>query len=452
MISSRKIRRACLAALLSGSVTMATGCQSATGFSLSSMNPFSKSKSQAAHVEPDNELYASNGLSEKTIKGLSKQSDVDPLKLDNKKSVGPAVFVANGRLWESTGNAQKAMESYSQALRVAPGDPDALTAIARLHFREDNPVKAAEFFRQAIKAKPTDAGLHNDLGLAMNKVGNKPAAAMSLSRALELSPGVSRYANNLASIKFESGDADGAFKVLAGSNEPAVAHYNMAYLHQKQGNLDKARMHLAESVKYENAGKVDPSIARAVSRSKELLAKLGAPAQAPSTPVAKPKSPEPPLPTPATSPYTAVAQNVPALPKPKTPTFPGISTNIRQTSQSVNAAAKPNASLNVKPAIGQLPRVQNVQSSPARVTFPRASTSGSSTRSTPVNFATARLGVTTKPISTPTATTPTVAKPMAKHLPAVTPQFPTSEPSSPASTGPSVPFLLPNGFTMPGQQ
>ena len=42
----------------------------------------------------------------------------DPLLLNNKPgSVGPEVFVANGQLWESTGNFDRAMDNYSKGAR-----------------------------------------------------------------------------------------------------------------------------------------------------------------------------------------------------------------------------------------------------------------------------------------------------------------------------------------------
>jgi Tfp pilus assembly protein PilF len=179
-------------------------------------------------------------------------------------------------LWESTGDFTKAMESYTKALESEASHAPALTSIARLHFRQGKHKQAAEFFQRAITQSPDDAGLHNDLGLTLNKLGDSAGATKSLEKALELAPGTSRYANNLASVKFEAGDSNGAYEVLASNNKPAVAHFNMAYLYFKGGKVDAAREHLGQVMKYETQAAADPAIQRAVERSRDMIAQISA--------------------------------------------------------------------------------------------------------------------------------------------------------------------------------
>lgn len=281
---------------------MATGCSSG-GMSLASMNPFSKSatptETQPSGVTATLASTASGagkqvsnlGSSAKkawskttgAVAGIfkapadeSEEIDVtDPLSLSTKpEKVGPEVFVANGQLWESTGDFTKAMESYTKALESEPSHAPALTSIARLHFRQGNHKQAADYFQRAIAKEPNDAGLHNDLGLTLNKLGDHAGASQHLEKALELAPGTSRYANNLASIKFEAGDANGAFQVLSMSNKPAVAHFNMAYLYFKNGKLTAAREHLSQVMKYESLASNDVAIQRAVERTRDMLAQI----------------------------------------------------------------------------------------------------------------------------------------------------------------------------------
>lgn len=260
------------------------------GFSLASLNPFSApTMAQESKSDGTSAIAKSKDVldrSKKAVTGAFADSsdtvkksvkDVDPLRLDHKSKVGPEVFVANGRLWESTGNSKKAMESYTRALEVKANDAEALASIARLNFKEGKSVRAVEFFERAIKEKSDDASLYNDLGLTYSKVGNHANASAMLQRALELSPGVSRYANNLASVKFKAGDAAGAYKVLASNNKPAVAHYNMAYLHHKSGQLNEARAQLTNALKYTPQSKSDSSIARAVESSRTLLKQMDGP-------------------------------------------------------------------------------------------------------------------------------------------------------------------------------
>ncbi|QDT01684.1 photosystem I assembly protein Ycf3 [Rubripirellula lacrimiformis] len=201
----------------------------------------------------------------------------DPLRLDNKPDkVDPEVFVANGQLWESTGDFNKAMESYTKALESVPNHPPALTSIARLHFRQGNLPQAAKTFELAIAQSPQDAGLFNDLGLTLSKMGNHAGAASALERALQLAPGTSRFANNLASVRFDSGDPAAAMKVLAQNNKPAVAHFNMAYLYFKGGQMESARGQINEAMKFESKAAGDVAVGRAIDRSREMLAQINA--------------------------------------------------------------------------------------------------------------------------------------------------------------------------------
>ena len=308
-------RRALLALLVAGaSATTITGC-SGNGMSLASMNPFggaastpsvstgvSESIADTGKQSPNR--FASFGTSAKNAMAKTTSfftggtepgedevvSHEDPLRLDRKpETLDPDIFVANGQLWESTGNMNKAMESYARALQHQADYVPALSSIARLHFRQGNHEHARKYFDSAISLSPEDAVLHHDLGLTYSKLGNHAQAIASLNKALEMSPQNSRFANNLASVYFESGNRLSASQVLAKNNPPAVAHFNMAYLCYKHGHLDDARGHLNEAVKYEPLAATDAGIKRAVERSRQMLEQLDGPASvtAQSEPQAK---------------------------------------------------------------------------------------------------------------------------------------------------------------------
>jgi Flp pilus assembly protein TadD len=327
---SRNNRRAVLATLLTGSIVLsATGCSNSPGSRFASLNPFSKPKPTATQTQPGvtdsiaqgtKSLWKRSGEAVSGVFAADKEAEksdeagaaVDPLRLDRKSQISPEVLVANGRLWESTGNMQKAMENYTKALELEADYPDALTNIARLHFRQGNHTQAADFFGRAIKKNPKDAGLYNDLGLTLSKMGDHKSAEQMLSRALELSPGTSRYANNLASVKYESNDQEGAYKVLEANNKPAVAHFNMAYLHYKSGKMQDAQKHLAQVMQFAPQAVQDDTVKQAVDRSREMLAQITTP-QAPQATIAQ----------------------APPLPGGKMP-----ASGIRQTSQSAASDAK----------------------------------------------------------------------------------------------------------------
>ncbi|MCD0461443.1 tetratricopeptide repeat protein [Roseiconus lacunae] len=348
----------------------------------------------------------------------------DPTSLAHKAEVTSEVFVANGRLWESSNNFEKAMESYAKALEKNPNDPAALAHIARLHFRQNNHQKAAEFFDKAIKQNPNDAGLYNDLGLTLSKLGNHSAAASTIEQALKLSPGSSRYANNLASVRFEAGDSSGAFKVLAANNTPAVAHFNMAYLHHKRGQGSEASRHLNQALTYAPQAESDPATKRAVERSKQLLAQLermpGAtsPANGPA----------------ATTPATAVASLSDQATGPAAASPGG---SVRPVSTNGQAIAGPTS-------MGQTASSGAVKVGPASYRMPAGPSA--SQASSPQQATAAPPAEAAKPTSadTPSASAKPVTTPSANpaSVPSTSPQ---SSPAAPPEGG----FALPPGFQMP---
>ncbi len=446
MNNREQARRVLIKSLLAGSVAVGSvGCSSTGGFPIASINPFSKNDSLevkdaaagptfgdsiASSADGARETMSSFGATAKTavskstgaVKGIfassrlnkktgdeaESTSEADPLSLSNKpEKVDASVFVANGRLWESTGNSQKAMESYTKALETEPGNAEALANIARMHFRNEDHPQAADFFSRAIKSKPDDAGLYNDLGLTLSKMGNHGAAAETLKRALQLAPGTSRYANNLASVLYDGGNAESAYQVLKDNNEPAVAHFNMAYLHQKNGHIEDARKHLNETLRFEAQAVSDSSVKRAIDRSREMLAKL----DGPSNSVAQ------------AAPQATVAS------RPQTSALPAAAA-VRQTSQSVPQATSP-ASIGVsyktpgtKPAANASPMFPpSVQSS-------------------------APYGGLAKPAAPAIATKPATATQPAAKPAYVTPSATTPTPAPAASKPSGTGFSLPEGFNV----
>jgi len=309
----RSARRNMLAAFLACSTTLPiTGCAGG-GMSLASLNPFSKSGENVANAAPAGPTatgrlaamrqtatgqVSSMGMATKSAYAKAKNGVTgvfggsktsvdengnaiavdDPTRLDTPASVGPDVFVAQGVLWETTGDFQKAMQSYTRALETEPKNAAALASVARLHFRQENYQPAADSFRRAIEQNPNDAGLQNDFGLTQAKLGDVAGATQSITRALTIAPGTSRFANNLANVKYAAGDTAGALAVLMQHNKPAVAHFNMAYLHYNAGKFADAKNHLVEVVKYEPQAGSDSAVGKAVTRSKEMLATIEGPA------------------------------------------------------------------------------------------------------------------------------------------------------------------------------
>ncbi len=190
----------------------------------------------------------------------------DPTSLSNMpSSIGPEVFVANGQLSETQGNFTKALDNYTKALEIEPNNLSALLSTARLYDRQGQSAQATEFFQKAIKTKPDDAALYNEMGLAMSKAGKPADAESTFQKAIALDPTNSRYRNNLAGLMVNNGRSDEAVKQLEQVFSPAVANYNVAYMHATNQNIAAAQQHL------QSALQIDPNLKEA----RDLMNRLG---------------------------------------------------------------------------------------------------------------------------------------------------------------------------------
>jgi tetratricopeptide (TPR) repeat protein len=290
---------------------LAGGCGSKPP-TIASMNPFSKPAETVAAVpaETDEPSAASRlasvgqtlsgqvsslGMATSSVWGKTKEgasrvfsqaseavggespssvAEADPTRLSSPISISPEVFVAQGALYETSGDLTKAMESYRKALEAEPTNGAALTSAARLQMQQQNYAQAVKYLELAISANPNEALLHNDHGLALAKTGDLNGATRALQRAVDLSSGKSRFANNLANIRYDAGDVDGALAILVEHNKPAVAHHNMAYLHFRAGNYAGARTQLMAAIQQEPLVAGDSTAAQAIARSREMLNQL----------------------------------------------------------------------------------------------------------------------------------------------------------------------------------
>ena len=276
-----------LALLLLLATVSTPGC---AGFSQKSVWPFSKDTASASKPAGASGFastitgagksvagqFQSMGTAVKSAAGKAKTAVIapfstaaksdDPTSLSNMPtSLGPEVWVANGQLAETQGNYTKALDNYTKALEIEPTNLSALLSTARLYDRQGQAPQAAEFFQKAIKAKPDDAALYNELGLVKAKSGSAAEAESNIQKAIALDPTNSRYRNNLAGILVESGRSDEAVKQLEQVFAPAVANYNVAYLHASKQNIAAAQQHLQLALQ------IDPNLKEA----RELMNRLG---------------------------------------------------------------------------------------------------------------------------------------------------------------------------------
>ena len=196
----------------------------------------------------------------------SKKSDNtdDPTSLATMPTnLGPEIWVTNGQLYESQGNFTKALDNYTKALELQPNNEAGLLSTARLYSRQSQHEQAVEFYGKAIAVNP-DPATYNELALAYKNLNRIAEAQAAVRQAIVLDPASQRYRNNLAGMLVAGGRSDEAVKELLQVFPPAIANYNIAYLHFSNKNLAGAQQYLNQALQ------IDPNL----NEARLLLTKL----------------------------------------------------------------------------------------------------------------------------------------------------------------------------------
>ena len=197
--------------------------------------------------------------------GTTESGVGDATSLSNKPSMDPELQVLKGQLDEQQGNYAKALDSYSKALESEPKNPAALLSTARLYERQNEKDKAVEFYQKASAVAPNNAAIFADLGNLHARTGNLPAARAELQKAVNLDPKSTSHRSALAGVMLDSGNADAAMAELGQVNSPAMANYQMAYLHFTRKNVPATQQYLNSALQ------IDPNLKPA----RDLMASMG---------------------------------------------------------------------------------------------------------------------------------------------------------------------------------
>ena len=183
----------------------------------------------------------------------------------NPLSIAPETLVFQGNYFESQGNYTKALDSYSRALETEPKNAIALLSMARLYDRQKESGKSIEFYHRTIEAAPSNADACMELGKLYARTGDLASAKTHLSKAVELQPNNKSYRQALAGALLDAGDATSSMSELSQCESPAMAQYQMAYLHFQRKNIPATQEHLSEALK------IDPNLKPA----RDLLTSIG---------------------------------------------------------------------------------------------------------------------------------------------------------------------------------
>lgn len=162
------------------------------------------------------------------------------------------VHIDFGKVFESQGNLDRALQEYQDALKVAEarGHGDGLkaadealahrriaTTLDRLgQFRQSEP-----HYRRAVKLASKDPRAWNDAGYSYYLQGRWAEAERSLRTAMKLVPGDARVRTNLGMVLGAAGKTDEALKLLSANQGDAIGHANLGYLLASTGQYRRAR-------------------------------------------------------------------------------------------------------------------------------------------------------------------------------------------------------------------
>ncbi len=98
-----------------------------------------------------------------------------------------ATYANLGTAYRKLGEAEKARESYDQALRQNPGQSNAYLGLGQLQEKQNQLDDAIRNYSKSVELRPTDSGFLL-LGHALERAGRRPEALAAYEAALKLSP------------------------------------------------------------------------------------------------------------------------------------------------------------------------------------------------------------------------------------------------------------------------
>jgi tetratricopeptide (TPR) repeat protein len=187
---------------------------------------------------------------------------LDSLELPEaeKHKIRPETFIAAGRLHESLGRPEEAIEQYRLALKEDPRNIKALNRLGLIFNRLGKFRDALELQSRAVILAPTEAHLWNNRAFSYILQRKWTLAEADLEKALVLSPNFCRARVNLAMVLAQQGRFDEAFGRFCQALPQSDAYYNMGLMFQSKGKTAEAAW------AFRNALEMDPKLSAAAKR------------------------------------------------------------------------------------------------------------------------------------------------------------------------------------------
>jgi tetratricopeptide (TPR) repeat protein len=151
------------------------------------------------------------------------------------------------------GDLAAAADSYENVLAARPDNADALNLLGVVALQCGAPDQAADLLRQAVELDDRHPGYQNNLGQALDALGDVAAALRHYRAALALAPGDPRCLNNIGLALSQLGDLKGAIEAASaaveGDPENAEYHHNLGAILFDMGRTDEAERAFQQALK-----------------------------------------------------------------------------------------------------------------------------------------------------------------------------------------------------------
>lgn len=165
------------------------------------------------------------------------------VELDNRI---PSVYVTLGRMHDSAGKHDLALEEFKHALTLDPRNANALAGLARAYEHAGRLADAETAFRKAADLQPNDWDGHNNLAMFLGRQNKFAAAIAEYKVALQLVPDNAQVLFNLGGTYIDSGDpkvfpeAEASLKRSLAINPSYPAYANLGSLYDREGKYQEA--------------------------------------------------------------------------------------------------------------------------------------------------------------------------------------------------------------------
>jgi eukaryotic-like serine/threonine-protein kinase len=165
------------------------------------------------------------------------------VELDNRI---PSVYVTLGRMHDTAGKHDLALEEFKHALQLDRRNATAMAGMGRAYESAGRVNDAEASFRKAADLQPNDWDAHNNLAMFYDRQEKYSDSIAEFQKALELAPDNAQVLFNLGATYIDSGDskrfgdAEAALKRSIAINPSFPAYANLGALYDREGNYEEA--------------------------------------------------------------------------------------------------------------------------------------------------------------------------------------------------------------------